>query len=289
MYAKYHINYSHISNPVSYNNTDLIQLGRCYCIPSGHILKHAHGNWYELTLVSDGEGMIITNGISRTVGKGDIYISCPGDFHEIKSSEKKPLHFDFFSFNTRNPEILKKLKNITGNMYDYNQRVIHDDLIYSYISNAIKEYPSGQTYNKEIMSLLFEQILFILIRNFDNIPKQDIKNKPLSSEELCFHIMHYIDTHIYVLKNLYDLSDKFSYNYSYLSNLYKKTTGNTILEYYHNRRLDTAKLLIKEGNFTISAISEKLNYSTLYAFSKAFKKKYGVAPKHYANKFLTQK
>lgn len=283
MYAKYHINYDHASEHASYDNTTLIQLGRCYCIPSGHIKKHAHGNWYELTLVSEGEGLIITNNISCNVKKGDIYMSCPGDFHEIKSSEKNPLHYDFFAFSTKNPEILKKLKSITENMYNYKQRIIHDDVLYTYVSNAIKEYPSKKTYNHEIMSLILEQILYILIRNFDDMPKEDIKNKFMASEELCFHIMHYIDTHIYVLKSLCDLSDKFSYNYSYLSNLFKKTTGNTLLDYYHNRRLDTARLLINEGNFSISTISEKLNYSTLYAFSKAFKKKYGISPKHYAN------
>ena len=55
----------------------------------------------------------------------------------------------------------------------------------------------------------------------------------------------------------------------------------TIAEYYQNRRLETAKLLINSGDLKITNIAERLNYSSLFAFSKAFKKKYGIAPKNY--------
>ena len=95
--------------------------------------------------------------------------------------------------------------------------------------------------------------------------------------------MHYIDTNIYTIKNLNDLAEVFSYNYSYLSTLFKSTMEITLNDYYHNRRLDAARLLIDEGEFSITAISEKLNYSSLYAFSKAFKNKYGSSPKKYSN------
>ena len=94
--------------------------------------------------------------------------------------------------------------------------------------------------------------------------------------------MHYIDTNIYSIKKLSDLSEKFSYNYSYLSDFFKRNTGNTIVNYYRTRRLYTARLLINEGLLKINKISEMLNYSSVYAFSKAFKTEYGISPKKYA-------
>ena len=41
--------------------------------------------------------------------------------------------------------------------------------------------------------------------------------------------------------------------------------------------------LRRSQNITQLELAEKLNYSSLYAFSKAFKNKYGMSPKHYLN------
>ena len=281
MQKKYHLIYNYIEDPVYYKDTMLIQLGRLYCMPSAIIEKHAHINYYELTIVSEGEGVVLTNDVPINVSKGDIYLSYPGDFHEIQSSEDKPLKYDFFAFNTKNPNIKKELKHIISTIYNYEQRVFRDELINSAVSMAIAEITSKQEYYSDILTSLFEQTLFYVIRNFrtNKYPPQNMHT--VSSEELCFQIMHYIDTHIYTLTRLSDLTERFRYNYSYLSVLFKKTTGNTIADYYNTRKLDTARLLINEKKLKITQISEILNYSSLYSFSKAFKNKYGISPKYY--------
>ena len=66
--------------------------------------------------------------------------------------------------------------------------------------------------------------------------------------------------------------------YDYLSSLFKKTTGRTLLDYYQSSRLRVARSLVKENNLKINEIAELLNYSSVYAFSKAYKNKYGICP-----------
>ena len=83
------------------------------------------------------------------------------------------------------------------------------------------------------------------------------------------------------MKNLEELTEVMKYNYSYLSTLFKKTTGNTLLSYYYAKRLDVARMLILENSLKISEIAEQLGYSSLYAFSRAFKDMYGLSPKQY--------
>ena len=165
--------------------------------------------------------------------------------------------------------------------YSCEQRVFHDVKINSAISTAIAEFTSNHKYRTEILSLIFEQIIYYLLQNFDAEKLTDKENSITSHDELCFQIMNYIDTHIYSIKTLSELSDKFSYNYSYLSDIFKKNTGNTIVNYYQARRLETAKLMMNENKGKIIQIAEMLNYSSLYSFSKAFKKKYGISPKSY--------
>ena len=90
--------------------------------------------------------------------------------------------------------------------------------------------------------------------------------------------MNYINTHIYSLKNLSELSFVFDYNYSYISSFFKENTGETLASYYKRRKIEIAKQLIREGNLSESRIAELLGYSTLYAFIKAFKNYTGMSP-----------
>ena len=96
--------------------------------------------------------------------------------------------------------------------------------------------------------------------------------------------MNYIDINIFDIESLSVISDVFKYNYSYLSSVFKSVTKISLREYFLNRKLEVAKSLVDEKKLKIYEISEKLNYSTPNAFTKAFKTKYGYPPKSRDNK-----
>ena len=170
------------------------------------------------------------------------------------------------------------MKNIIQSSRNAESRIFQDEKISELIKSAITEFSAKeQLYSEEVLQDIFHLILLYLIRDFNNV-KQKTPNVS-ESEILCFQIMNYIDTHIYSLQKLEDIAPKFNYNYSYLSKLFKKVTGKTLLEYYRNRKMEIAKTLILEGKKTIGEIAEMLGY-TLYSFSKAFKAAYGVSPKN---------
>lgn len=63
----------------------------------------------------------------------------------------------------------------------------------------------------------------------------------------CNRRMNYIDANIYDIENLNCLTEITNYNYNYVSSLFKKTTALSLRDYYLDRKLETADLLIKEG------------------------------------------
>jgi len=63
--------------------------------------------------------------------------------------------------------------------------------------------------------------------------------------------------------------------------VFKAVTGATPLEYRAGIRIDHAKELLKNSNFSVSEISENLGYSSLAYFSAAFKKATGCSPTEY--------
>lgn len=51
-----------------------------------------------------------------------------------------------------------------------------------------------------------------------------------------------------------------------------------------NLRMEKAKSLLRKTNMSINAISNALGYTDQLAFSKIFKKHYGVSPKIYRSR-----
>lgn len=264
-----------------FGKTKLFQLGRLYCMPGAVIKEHVHLDWYELTIVTDGKGLVTTNGRSVEVKKGDIYFSFPGDFHKITSSETAPLKYDFFSFASIDADIDGAFRKISSERSRFDQRLLSDDKIGDLVSLAIAEFFESDAYRERVLELVLEEIILFLLRACRLEKKEAFQKHPRSTEELCYQIMYLIDSRLYSVSNLSFLGEELGYNYAYLSKIFRQTTGTTISDYYQNRRLTAAKLLIEEGRVSFSRIAQMLNFSSLYAFSKAFKNRFGYAPKSY--------
>ena len=73
---------------------------------------------------------------------------------------------------------------------------------------------------------------------------------------------------------------------AYVSSLFKKETGNSIIEYITICRMRrAAELLHQEHDLSLTAVSEQVGYTDPYYFSRCFKKYYGVTP----SKFLASR
>lgn len=277
---KYHLDKTYFDRPVAYGGISLIQIGRLHCTPHTVIGMHPHRNWFEITVVTDGEGTVETGGVEAPICSGDIHLSFPGDFHEIRSSNHAPLRYDFFAFSTQETFLLERLEAIMQNRPHGKARIIRDEKIRYLLENAIVEIHQPTEFSNEILTAAFRQIALYLIRGFQS-DEHFKKSLPSTPEELCYQIMHYIDTHIYTMDNLSELANAMNYNYSYLSDHFKQITGDTIQGYYQTRRLRAAQLLIRESNIKLGEIANLLRYSSIYTFSRAFKDQFGITPSEY--------
>ena len=74
-HLNYHFDKRFFDDPLNYGNIRLYQLGRLHAGINTVVDTHVHGDLYELTVVTDGCGIITTNGVPVKVGRGDIYLS----------------------------------------------------------------------------------------------------------------------------------------------------------------------------------------------------------------------
>ena len=283
MALNYHLDNVYFDSPLIFDDISVLQIGRIFCKNDTVITAHIQPNLFELTIVTEGRGTILTNDVPKKVQKGDIYLSLPADVHEIKSDSAEPLKFDFFSFNILSGQLKPDYEKLLEKKISPKNRVFKDERILPLISNAIFELTEKKSYHDLLLSSIFRQILIYTLRAFeeceDFFPKNATKN-----DILCYKLMNYMDTHIYTMKSLDELSEITDYSYGYLSALFKKVTGNTLSEYYRAKKLDAAKLLLDEDKLTATEIASLLNYASLYAFSKAFTKQFGFSPRNYKKK-----
>lgn len=274
----YHLDNNFQSSPKNFGELSLIQLGRRYCDKGAVVPDHAHSEWFELSIVTGGEGMIKTNDSLVSVGIGDIYLSFPCELHGLYASEHSRFEYDFFAFLPRG-EYYTDFMALTERFYSPTSRTVRDERISYLTSLAINEMNEKHDRSEKLISLLLEEIMIYTLRDFSGIRE----SAPTVSDAkmLCQRLMSYIDTHVYSIDSLESVAAEFGYSYGYLSSLFRRTTGSTLLEYYRTRRLEIARVLLEEGGHTVNEIAELLGYSTPFTLSTAFKERYGASPKNY--------
>lgn len=259
----------------------LTQVGRLWGTATTHFPPHIQGNYYELTLVTKGTGTILTNSIPVEVQEGDIYISIPSDIHEIKSDTDDPISYDFFTFTSDDEYFIRLLNVVSEKIPDPRYRIIHKRRLFSLVEYAIEELENETEHSACVLENICELVCTYLYRTVLSAKTTSHSYEIDKATSLCYKIMNYIDNNLFSIEKLEELATITNYNYSYLSALFKKKTGKTILEYYSEKKLLIAKKLLQEKKLKGVEIAELLHYSSYFAFSKAFKAKFGISPKAY--------
>ena len=277
---QFHFERNYMAQPLELGTVCLVQIGRTHCLKDYAVGNHFHRRWFELTCVTQGAGTVTTNGVASPVKRGDIYVSFPGDIHSISSDNKDLMKFNFLTFWSREPEIEKALEEIMVHNNDPHRRIITNRNIEALIDNSISECILNDTFSQDMLTFALNAIIRYVIRDFSFEGKAE-KLRVNSSQELCYRMINYINTHIYAMETLEDLAEYFGYSYGYLSGVFHKTTGDTLRNYYSAYRAESAKALINEGVLSFAEIAEVLQYSSIYSFSRAFKSHTGMSPGAY--------
>lgn len=80
------------------------------------------------------------------------------------------------------------------------------------------------------------------------------------------------------------MAEKVGLTASYLSYMFKKETGDNLVKYVTDVRMEKAKRLLAETNMKIFQVAERCGYDNTSYFNRLFKNYFGVSPKQYKEK-----
>ena len=200
------------------------------------------------------------------------------NFHEdfLKGMElaKQIKKYGFFSYSTNealhlSPKEEKQIESIVENIeieYHNNQDEFSKDIIISQLSTLLKyadRFYERQFLNrKELSNNLLERFNRQLGAYFES---GQLQEKGIPSIE--------------------QVADKMSVSQRYLSDTLKKETGKTTTEHLQLYLIDEAKNILLKPNKSISEVAYELGFEYPQYFSRLFKKKEGLSPSEYREKY----
>lgn len=91
----------------------------------------------------------------------------------------------------------------------------------------------------------------------------------------------YIENNLSGNLNLPSIAGEQNLNPCYLSDLFHRETGRTIVQFITEKRTELAAELLKDPSVSIQSVSQQCGMTDVNYFSKLFKKAYGVPPKKF--------
>jgi two-component system response regulator YesN len=70
----------------------------------------------------------------------------------------------------------------------------------------------------------------------------------------------------------------------YVSSVFGKATGTSVVEYITELRLEEARRVLETGESNVNEAARAVGYTDPYYFSKRFKKRFGVSPSHFVRR-----
>ena len=81
--------------------------------------------------------------------------------------------------------------------------------------------------------------------------------------------------------SLTDVAARFYLSPYYLSRLFRRVTGQSIVDYINGRRIEAAQHLLETTDLNISAVAEQTGFASAAHFRRVFREMMGVGPLQY--------
>lgn len=243
---------------------------------------------YELIYVADGEFILNYKETDYRCTKGQFILLRPGISHSFSVTDtnlsQPHIHFDIthMSDSRQVPVCFKDLDNLGSE----ERESIREDIFRKYPQNPFVVFSDHQTaleifyaiVNQPKPSSLTQKGLLIRLIDMlieDNFPEVFGGNTE-SVYGIVEQVKDYLDADQGLTSNLDDIAKQFNYSKCHLEHRFKDRYGISLIAYRNNKRMQLAKIMLQTQS--VSYVADKLGFSSIYVFSRAFKNHFGISP-----------
>lgn len=227
-------------------------VGQEQCRPKHHFGPSVR-RYMIIHYISSGKGFFEKDGHRYDLVAGDAFVICEGDVTYYEADGDDPWHYYWISFTG---ELAERWRTLPCPIIKVSNPTIFTE-------------PAERAANDTLTCELVLSKLFLLY--------DAVFGKNDQTEDYVKQVSRYIKLNYMSNLSVGKIADMIGLDRSYLSRQFKKTMGISIMQYIVSIRMEKAKELLQQG-YLVKQASKLVGYDDAFAFSKMFKKRYGVSP-----------
>jgi AraC-like DNA-binding protein len=238
--------------------------------------EHHHRDQYQVFSVSDAQGTLHIGGQAFDARLAGIFWIPPGTPH---ASEQPPAccpHMVEVRFRPNRA----RLKAWGAPEFPYHIQTRSFPQVPDLLRRIVDEYWGRKSYWQWTVSALIDQFVIELIRALS--ATTELKDRHAYGyrvdPEGIERAVHFIHEHYAEPIELEALARAAAMSVSRFAKTFKAMTGKRPIEYLIEFRLQRAMEMLRDGDWTISQVSEAVGFNSIHYFSRSFRKCFGVPP-----------
>ncbi len=260
--------------PASFAKLNLIYLQETGELKAkkNHISRRKSLKSYLFLIVINGTGKISYKNQDYIVKKGEcVFLDCTNGYSHESIDDSWTLKWVHFYGENMQGIYEKYIQRGGKPCFKSKNFVEYDSLLDDIYSLAASDI---NVRDMKLYERLVSLVTMIMSDGFEN----DLQQTGETSARNLMPLKKYIDEHYNEKITLDFLAEKFYINKYYLTRLFKKQYGNSIVNYILQVRITHAKQLLRFTDMSIEYISEECGFSDTNYFSRAFRKIEGISP-----------
>lgn len=237
---------------------------------------------HELLLISKGRGNAIVENKRLQFKEGMICYISPNVQHTIEVDNEEQISFLSVHFSYADVDFSNNKWNIRDGQQILAPYFVRELRDYYHINDTFKKLVESWNLKLPgydfIAKALLQQLIYEIYQNLRR------ENKNYSVSLKIEKIIEYMRQNIDKKVTLNELSDMTQLSYTYLSRVFKETTGYSLIGFFNKMKVDKAKEYIIDGDKKVKEIARMLGFTDEFYFSRIFKKIEGVSPLEFYSK-----
>ena len=242
-------------------------------------------NFWELMYVINGSLCVSADDKIYSLSKGGLIFHKPMELHKFYIDDDNGADIMVISFNASG-NMMKLFENMVCRT-DEKQKSIIDELM-GYVEdrgNSHEEFQrknKGISYDKPLYWATVAAYAEILMMSLAQNNKEAFAVKNADSK-LFSRAVQYMNDNICDNPAADDIARNLNVSLSTLKRIFVKYAGLGVHKYFLKLKLKCAINFLDEG-YSVTAVSDKLNFSSQGYFTRVFKRETGTLPSEYLNK-----